>query len=151
MRLQSIRSTLVPARPRAVATLLAFAAAAGVLLGACGRSPGSGKPRFDVLPITLKDGTQAPLPPSEIPVLPSGRPALLSVPIPGHMGASALEVRLLDDKEEIVWVGVGLRRTESGNGFLLLPAGFLKSGSYTLAVGRAQPGVNRGQFPFRVD
>jgi hypothetical protein len=104
-----------------------------------------------VLPVTLKDATSEPLPPADIPVFPHGRPALLSVPIPGHMGASALEARLLDDKGEIVWVGVGLRRTESGNGFVLLPAGFLSAGSYTLAVGRAQPGVNRGQFPFRVD
>jgi hypothetical protein len=129
---------------------LALAVATSVLFAACSRSPG-GKPRFDVLPITLKDATSAPLPPAEIPVFPSGHPALLSVPIPGHMGASALEARVLDDKEEIVWVGVGLRRTESGNGFLLLPAGFLRAGNYTLAVGRAQPGVNRGQFPFRVD
>jgi hypothetical protein len=150
MRPRSIRSTLRPARSRACAELLAIAAAC-VLLGACGRSPGTNKPRFDVLPVTLKDASSAPLPPAEVPVLPANRPALLSIPIPGHMGASALEARLLDEKEEVVWVGVGLRRTESGNGFLLLPAGFLHAGSYTLAVGRAQPGVNRGQFPFRVD
>ncbi|MFN0150923.1 MAG: hypothetical protein ACKVU1_09490 [bacterium] len=103
------------------------------------------------MPISLRDGTSTPLAPSDVPAFPAGRPAILAVPIPGHMANSALEVRILDKKQEIVWVGVGLRRIETGSGYVILPAGFLSRGEYTLAVGRAQPGVGRGEFPFRVE
>lgn len=139
--------------PRAATALVAWSLALAVALGAaCGRSPGgANRPRLDAVPISLRDASTAPISPSETPAIPSGRPAILAVPIPGHMGNSALEVRILDKKQEIVWVGVGLRRIETGSGYVLLPAGFLGKGEYTLTVGRAQPGVSRGEFPFRVD
>ncbi len=125
---------------------------AATLSAACGRGPGgANRPRLDVVPISLRDATAAPLAPSDVPAVPAGRPAILAVPIPGHMANSSLEVRILDKKQEIVWVGVGLRRIETGSGYVLLPAGFLGRGEYTLTVGRAQPGVGRGEFPFRVD
>jgi hypothetical protein len=115
---------------------------------ACGCGAGD-KPTLDVRLVTLKDATSTAVPQAEIPHVPVSRPCVLSIPIPGHMGNAALEVRILDERDEVVWVGVGLRRTEAGTGQILLPAHFLEPGDYTLAVGRAQPGVRRGQFPFR--
>jgi len=142
-------------RPFRFASPLFFAwslIVATAVTGACGRGPGgANRPRLDVVPISLRDGTTTPLSPNEVPVVPAGRPAILAVPIPGHMANAGLEVRILDEKKEIVWVGVGLRRIETGSGYVLLPAGFLGRGEYTLAVGRAQPGVGRGEFPFRID
>lgn len=119
-----------------------------VPLGACGGR--SSEPSFAVDVMVLKEARSAGVTDVEIPVISGSRQSVLAVPIPGHMGAAALEVRVLDDESKVVWVGVGLRRNESGNGLLLVPPGFLPPGDYTLQIGRALPDVGRGRFPIRV-
>lgn len=127
-------------------SLLALAGASG------GCASRGAEPRFDVVLIPLEKPAPEGTTPSHVPVASRSRPILLSVVIPTHMASAGLETRILDAKGEIVWVGVGLRRTEGlPTGQLLIPAGFLRAGEYRLAVGKAEPQVPRAEFPFRVE
>lgn len=118
----------------------------------CGGLGTGDAPRFDVVVLSMKsqrasDGTVPPVPTAR-----GSRPILFLVEIPAQFSEARLEARIIDAKGEIVWTGVGLERdTGVGSGPLFIPAGFLRKGEFRLAVGRAQPGVQRAEFPFRVE
>jgi hypothetical protein len=135
--------------PRTVrAAALCAAAALAAAIAGCGR--GGESPRFDVAVLAMRTAraNDDPAPPSAR----AGRPILFLVEIPGHLSEARLEARIVDARGEIVWTGVGLQRDRrSGSGPLLLPEGFLPKGEYRLALGRAEPGVQRVDFPFRVE
>ncbi len=136
------RLALIPA-------LAALAALAGPLAGC---SSSRSEPRFDAQVIPMEKPAKDGVRPAGVPVAARARPLLFSIAIPAHMAGTGLEVRILDRRGEIAWVGVGLRGTENlPTGQLLVPPGFLLPGDYTLAVGKAQPGVPRAEFPFRVE
>ena len=134
---------------RAVVAAIAILAC-GACCAGCGAR--SGEPRFDAVLIPMDRPAPEGATPAHVPVASHARPILFSVTIPAHMTGAGLETRILDQKGEIVWVGVGLRRAEGlATGQLLIPPGFLRPGDYRLAVGKAEPGVLRAEFPFRVD
>lgn len=111
-------------------------------------------PRFDVQLIPMKEPARSETTTATepIPAARASMPVLFSVTIPTHLANAPLETRVLNAKGDLVWVGVGLRRNESqGTGQILFPAGFLGPGEYRLAIGRATPGADRAEFPFRLE
>ncbi len=131
----------------------ALAAIAGVILLIVSGSFGSrGRdPRFDVQLVPLKEPAHRAAAGAAAPVARAAKPILFSITIPAHLGNARLETRILNTSGDLVWVGVGLAREAHGTGQLYVPARFLSPGEYRLAVGRAQPGADRAEFPFRVE
>jgi hypothetical protein len=109
------------------------------------------KPEFGVQLIPLKDPFKPNARNPEPPVALAAHPIVFSVTIPAHLQNAKLETRVVRGEDKLVWVGVGLRRTEQGTGLLYLPARFLSPGEYRLVVGRAMPGADRAEFPFRLE
>ena len=143
--------TSVPKKPLRWAALAALLAALLFLFsGTLGfRAKGA---RFDVQLVPLTEHSRLGAAAGIAPRVRASLPVLFSITIPAHLGNARLETRVLSEKGELVWVGVGLTRHESlGTGQLYLPARFLRPGEYRLAVGRAQPDADRVEFPFRVE
>ncbi len=132
----------------------ALGALVGVLLFLVSGSLGSrGKDaRFDVQLVLLKEPSHRAAEGAAVPVARAAKPIIFSITIPAHLGNARLETRILSANGDLVWVGVGLVRQEThGSGQLYVPARFLSPGEYRLAVGRAQPGADRAEFPFRLE
>jgi hypothetical protein len=131
----------------------ALAALVGVVLLLASGSLGSrGKgARFDVQLVPLKEPAHRAGAGASAPVARASKPILFSITIPGHLGNARLETRIVNASGDLVWVGVGLVRETHGSGQLYVPARFLDPGEYRLAVGRAQPGADRAEFPFRIE